>query len=265
MQAAEFMNAKLTTVLRVGWPGLAASALPTGCASLPQDDAGATVKRFENLRATRYTEIFLIGGNAITRNFKAGVYNTIGLNDYGRTGDSSPDERLAKIDLDALKNQYEVLGTFKNGPRLWTLDWIDVPVGVERDFNGLKAVWVGRLTLPKGVNLKEKGSTAYKPTTIERKTQFGFSKGKPVFILDDPEGKTWVMKSCGLIVDPVMICEKLMMLGEKLKPASGWKYRVQALDRDLVLKPESGVAGMVQDEFGNTYDLTGEGYSNFKP
>jgi hypothetical protein len=34
---------------------------------------------------------------------------------------------LAKIDLDALKAEYDVLGAFLNGPRLWTLDWIEVP------------------------------------------------------------------------------------------------------------------------------------------
>ena len=29
---------------------------------------------------SRYTEILLVFGNAITKNFTAGVYNTIGLN-----------------------------------------------------------------------------------------------------------------------------------------------------------------------------------------
>jgi hypothetical protein len=33
----------------------------------------------------------------------------------------------------------------------------------------------------------------------------------------------------------------------------------------LILKPESGVAAIVQDELGNTYDLAAPGYSNFKP
>jgi hypothetical protein len=37
------------------------------------------------------------------------------------------------------------------------------------------------------------------------------------------------------------------------------------LDEDLVLRPESGVAGIVQDELGNTYDLAGPGYSNYTP
>jgi len=60
-------------------------------------------------------------------NLQGNVYNTYGLNDMERTGDSSPDATMAKIDLDALKTQYDVLGAFLNGPRLWTLDWIEVP------------------------------------------------------------------------------------------------------------------------------------------
>jgi hypothetical protein len=58
------------------------------------------------------------------------------------------------LDTDALKQQYGVLGVFVNGPRLWTLDWIEVPQGAERDFNGLKTRWVGRLAIPKGVDLQ---------------------------------------------------------------------------------------------------------------
>ena len=48
-------------------------------AKLPHDDEGATLMRFENVRGQRYTEIFLIGGHAITHHLVAGVYNTIGI------------------------------------------------------------------------------------------------------------------------------------------------------------------------------------------
>jgi len=72
-----------------------------------------------------------------------------------------------------------------------------------------------------GLNLQEWGGTAYKPTTIERKTEFGFSKGEPVFILDDPEGKSWVMKSIGLIVDPDQKFDQIRDLDGRLKPPPG--------------------------------------------
>jgi len=42
-------------------------------AKLPHDDEGAKLMRFENVRGQRYTEIFLIGGHAITHHLVAGV------------------------------------------------------------------------------------------------------------------------------------------------------------------------------------------------
>ena len=44
--------------------------------------------RFEGVRGQRYTEIFLIGGNAIIEDIMGGVYNTVGLNDPDGTGDT---------------------------------------------------------------------------------------------------------------------------------------------------------------------------------
>lgn len=240
-----------------------AGLLLAGCATLPPDDAGAELRRFENLRANRYTEIFLIGGNAITKDLQGGVYNTVGLNSSTGTGDSSPQALLDKVDLIALKREYDVLSVYKNGPRLWTLDWVEVMVGKERDFNGLKARWVTWLNVPKEMSRHE--SVAYKSITVERNTQFGFNKDKPVFILDDPEGNSWVMKSASLIRDPDQKYDSLKDLGSRLKPAPGWQFRVQMLDKDLVLTPDNGIAHITQDELGNTYDRVGGAYSNFKP
>ena len=224
---------------------------------MENDGERAELKRFDDTRTKRYAEVFLIHGDP-TGDLKGETYNTFGLND-------APQAIMDALDTDALKQQSGVLGVFINGPRLWTLDWIEAPLGAERDFNGLEARWVGSLSIPRGVDLDAEGSTAYTPTTFERKTQFGMDKGKPVFILDDPDGNPWVMKSCSLKVDPTMSYEKLAALEDRLQPASGWNYRVQELEEDLILLPESGVAGIVQDELGNTYDLAGPGYSNYKP
>jgi len=91
-------------------------------AKLPHDDAGAKLMRFDNICGQRYTEIFLIGGHAIIHDINAGIYNTIGLNDPDGTGDTTPQAVLDQVDVDALTKQYDVLGAFKNGPRLWCLD-----------------------------------------------------------------------------------------------------------------------------------------------
>ena len=49
---------------------------------------------------------------------------------------------LDQVDVESLKEEYDLYGAFKNGPRLWTLDWVEVIGREERDFNGLKARWV---------------------------------------------------------------------------------------------------------------------------
>src|SRR6185295_14754408 len=103
---------------------------------------------------------------------------------------------------ESLKKQYDVLGVFKNGPRGWANEWIELPVGAERNFDGLKARWMGEVQLPKDVDLKKKGSSAYKPTTVARKSQMGFVKGQPVFMLVNLDGMPWVTQAYSNIVDP---------------------------------------------------------------
>ena len=234
-----------------------------GCAKPPEDDAGAKPMRFENLRGNRYGEVFLIGGNAITKNFKAGVYNTVGLNDKSGTGDTAPQSLVDGVDTEVLKEDYDVLGAYKNAPRLWALDWIEVNVGKERNFNGLKARWVMWLDVPKELIRKE--SLAYKQVTGKRDTSFGYDKGKPVFILDDPEGNTYVMKSINLYTNPDQTYEGISTLGERLELPADWNFRVEILEQDLVLTPDFGQALITLDDMGNVYDRVGAPYSNFKP
>jgi hypothetical protein len=232
-------------------------------AKLPHDDEHAQLMRFEKVQGQRYTEIFLIGGHALTHHLVGGVYNTIGLNDPTGIGDTCPQDVLDTIDVDTLKEQYELLGAFKNGPRLWTLDWVEVMVGDERDFNGMKARWVMWLDVPKEMRKHE--SVAYKPISGKRDTQLGINAGSQAFILDDPDGDSWVMKSASLIVDPNQTYESLAHLGDRLKPAAGWKFRSVRLEQDLVLTSDEGNIKITQDELGNTYDRTSGPYSNYKP
>jgi hypothetical protein len=231
-------------------------------ANLPHDDANAKLMRFEDICGQRYTEIFLIGGHAIIHDINAGIYNTIGLNDPDGTGDTTPQAVLDQVDIDALTKQYDILGAFKNGPRLWTLDWAEAMVGEERDFMGLKVRWVMWLDVPK--EFRKHDSVAYKTITGKRDTQFGINKGSLAFILDDPDGDSWVMKSASLIVDPSQTYDSLSDLGGRLQPPPGWKFRAMALQQDLVLTPDNGAAHITQDELGNTYDRVGGPYSNYK-
>jgi hypothetical protein len=243
-----------------------AGVLLAGCATLPKDNAQVSEHKFENLMGTRYTEILLVFGNALTKDFTAGVYNTIGLNGANPAGggDSTPSAILDKIDMKKVKEDNSALSVVKNGARLWTVDYVGVKTGTERDFQGLKARWVMWYPIPEEIR---KGSTEnpYHIMTAHRDTSMGIRKGSRAYILDDPEGKPWVMKSASLIKDPNQKFEDLKDLGSRLKPPTGWKFRTLILEQELVFLTDKGTAHITQDELGNTYDLVGGVYSNYKP
>jgi hypothetical protein len=117
-------------------------------------------------------------------------------------------------------------------------------------------------TLHAGVS---SGGSSYTPTTIKRKSTLIYKKGKPVFILDDPYGTPWIMKSYTNVVDKNLTYEDLPKLGEKLKMPTGWKYRVVVLLQDLIENPVGSVQRIAQDELQNTYDACDEGAFNYKP
>ena len=236
-----------------------------GCASMPKDNAQLTELKFNNLMDTRYTEILLVFGDAVTKDFTAGVYNTVGLNGANPAGggDSSPAVILDKIDMKKVKEDNDALSTVKNGPRLWTLDWVSGKFGKERDFQGLKARWVMWFPIPEAI--REGKDLSYTIMTAKRDTSMGINKGSRVYILDDPQGTSFVMKSASLIKDPNQKFEDLKNLGSRLRLAAGWKFRTLILEQDLVFMTDNGKTNITQDEIGNTYDRVGGPYSNYKP
>jgi len=119
--------------------------------------------------------------------------------------------------------------------------------------------------LPKDIDLHKKGSSAYKPTTVARKSKMGFSKGQPIFMLEDADGMPWVMQAYSNIVAPNLTYEELQMLDKKLQLPTGWKYRVKVLDQDLIIQAVNGNARIVQDDLENTYDACFETACSYKP
>lgn len=237
-----------------------------GCATLPDDGAAATVMHIDSLRAVRYCEVFLIGGNGITKNLHAAFYNTSQLNNAADPANTCSGEMWAQVDEEAIKKEYKVLGVFKNGPRFWVNDWIQLPVGTERTFGVLRARWMGEVRLPKGFG---KGSVAYVPTTVARKSEMGFQAGQPVFMLTDPDGMPWVMQAASMIVDSTLDYDGLQTLETKLHLPPGWTYQVKVLDQDLTIQAVNGHARIVQDDLQNTYDAcfedAGQQACSFQP
>jgi hypothetical protein len=108
---------------------------------------------------------------------------------------------------------------------------------------------------------------SYKPFTIDRNSSIGWDKGTTALLLDDPEGNTWIMKGLEQGLKPNYTYEQFVAAGQsqfKQLP-TGWKFRVKKLDKDLIERPEGGVATIMRDEFSNVYDKTGTGMSNYTP
>jgi hypothetical protein len=104
--------------------------------------------RVDNVHQVRFIEIFLVGREASTGNIVAAVYNTMNTaKGIPASKDTSPQALLEGLDFDHIKKQYGVLGASLNGPKLCLPDWVEIDVGVERDFNGLAAAWVAQLNM----------------------------------------------------------------------------------------------------------------------
>lgn len=155
---------------------------------VPPDNAQVSELKFDLLMGSRYAEILLVFGNALTGSYTAGVYNTVGLNGANPAGggDSSPALILDKIDMRKVKEDNGALSTVKNGARLWTVDHIGVKSGRERDFQGLRARWVMWYPIPD--ELRKGGELSYQAMHAKRDTSMGTRKGSRAYILDDPQG-----------------------------------------------------------------------------
>jgi hypothetical protein len=64
---------------------------------------------------------------------------------------------------------------------------------------------------------------------------------------------------------PDLTIDKLSSLGDVLKLPQGWKFRTTELSKELVLEPKAGLVGLIQDDKGNLYHLTGPRQSSFVP
>jgi hypothetical protein len=126
------------------------------------DGADARYDRVDNVHQVRFVEIFLVGREAGTGDFVAAVYNTMYTpQGIPKSKDTAPQELLEGMDFDHIKKQYGVLGASLNGPKLCLPDWVEIDVGIERDFDGLTAVWCAQLNMGK----RQRGEIApYKHT-----------------------------------------------------------------------------------------------------
>lgn len=230
------------------------------------DNEGAVFGRVDGMHRTRYLEIFLAGREAATGNLVAACYNPMYLpGGIPESKDTAPQALVEGIDVDKLKQEYDLLGASLNGPKIWTPEWSEAQVGKVRDFNGIKAPWVAQL------DMKKEGAvadvTAYEPMTIARDSRIGWAAGTKAMLLDDADGNTWIMKGFQLGLEPKFDYDDFLANGAGYftRLPAGWQFRVATLERELIETPVDGVAVIMADEFFNVYDRTGPDQMNYKP
>ena len=225
-----------------------------------------TEMTFDNLRAVQYCEVWTLFGNAET-GFFGDSFNTSNLNNNVQKQDTCPANRWADVSTDKLTDEFAIFWAFKNGPRGWTIDKVTLPVGPVVNFSGVDTRWWGRGVLPGTSQLAavQNGLKPYTALQSHRKSTFSFAAGKPVFIMEDPDGTPWVMQAWSKIIDPTLTYDDLKNLGSKLKLPEGWKFRVATPDKELIVSTPLGYHWIVQDDLGNTYDACKEGACNLQP
>lgn len=204
--------------------------------------------RTTGLRNTRYGEIFLIRPDG--DRLRGAVYNTTGLNDC-------PEETWRSLDPRKIARDCGVPAAYLNGPRFWAMDGLTAfESGEVRDFGGLRARLVADLLLPRNTNLagREPGGF-YTEVIVERRTEWLFSAGRPVYELLTPDGRTYVLQAYAHIVDDGLTEDSLPSLGNRLRLPGRWVYRARTLDDELRMRPAAGAAHVLQDDLQNTYML----------
>ncbi|AWK13064.1 hypothetical protein DDQ41_22085 [Streptomyces spongiicola] len=212
-------------------------------------DPAKPSRHLSGMRDERYGEVVLISpdGNG---GLRGAVYTTYGLNDC-------PPDKWNALDAGALAARFGVPAVFLNGPRFWTIDEVTTYDwgGVEL-FDGLEARWAADVRIPPDVDFSAgAGGKHYVPTTVDRDTEYVLKAGRPVYTLEDPDGRTFVLQAYSHTVDPGLTADSLASLGDRLRLPDGWRFRTHTPDEDLHVRTADNKATVVQDELENTYML----------
>lgn len=199
------------------------------------------------VRGDRYCEVLV--GDVVGTKVRIDVYNTYGLNDC-------PAEQWDAIDADQIEAEQGADVVILNGPRLWRMDAFVSTSVVDPtvvQLGGIDMRVAGTLEL--SLADAKGGGSPYVPRTVARTTTWVYEAGKPVFELVDPEGRVYDMQSCN-VAEIDQTEATLAALGDELTPPGGWQYRTRVLDADLQVTAVDGLATVVQDDVGNTYQLS---------
>ncbi len=205
---------------------------------------------FRNARGTRYLGAAAFIGKG--RNARAHMHASAGVMDVPADFNWSPDPvRLAR--------QFEVDMFTPSQGRIWTIDEGEVQGGYFANFDGAKMCWIGVMVAEDVV--EHFHGPSYAPALVYRLTKWTWRAGKPVFLLREPDGPTWVMQEMTADIDKTLSIDNLGEIGRKLKLPPGWKFETRVLDSDLVLDTMKidGWASIIRDDLHCTYQACGYG------
>src|SRR6266508_1750663 len=270
--AAEAAAAQVATTTDPVWPTTLEPpsmnpSVDGGCPYILDDGKFTSEVVASNMRGYRYTEVFI----TCTGGRPTGIYNTTGFNiQPDDSKDSAPDDLMANYSDQQVAQDYKADQAYMEGVRHWVYDRSRFYLGNNvRNLDGIDTRWGASVAVPKGVDMS-KGQQFYKMAKVTRDSTFWYEKGKPVFLLDAPNGMTFVMQSYTLANQ----YEDLAKLGDRLKLPEGWSFRSKILDQDLTINglTVDGKANqwiVTQDEFVDSYsacrEADGQSSCNYRP
>jgi hypothetical protein len=199
-----------------------------------------------DVRGRRYCEI--LAGDVVSDSVKLDVWNTFGLNDC-------PDEAWRALTVAGVKTELGKTVVVLNGPRYWLISAFENSTFIDptvRKIGGIEMRVAGRISVPLSTAT---GAKPYVDRSVERNTTFVFRAGVMVYELVDPTGRIFDMQSYSVQTTPQTEAS-LATLGDRLTLPTGWSFRARTLTEDLRVTAVSGVATIVTDDFGNTYQLS---------
>jgi hypothetical protein len=231
-----------STVTEVPATDVVSTDVPTTDA--PAASASNSVR--DGMHAVRYCEIILLSGKE--DGIHGEVFNTFPLNEC-------PDDQWKAIDTVAIAKAEGVFFASSNGPRYWAMDSVmksDASETYKKTFgeiemNHYASVFVG--ANPAAMQ------NPYTPRAVDRKAAFTFNAGTTVYMLRDAEGKTYVMQSWSQQVDPELVEDDLLTLGERLELPEGWTYDSKTLTQEFVVETRAEDAQVLSDDLRNSYSF----------
>ena len=206
---------------------------------LPDDCAGAELRKFDNLRNYRYEEIDLFARDPLKKVLYVSTYNTTGQNAGEDTRNSAPKAIAQSVDSKRVAKQFQALSAAISPPRYWTLDWLSDRVGEVRNFGGLDAAWMGNSLAPRVAAASKSSALAYRSVLVARTAVEGFKKGSQVYLLDDPKDRTWIMVAYTDKDSPGLTIDKLELARRRFETAPG----LEIPHREARQGPDPGAEG----------------------